>query len=51
MKLKRDTKFGKESTCRFKIAITNLTNFDLSTQNSQKKIHFTSLLLNKVYIV
>ena len=32
MKLKRDTKFGEESTCRLKIGIRNLTNFDLSTQ-------------------
>ena len=31
MKLKRDTKFGEESTCRFKIDIRNLTNFDMST--------------------
>ena len=36
MKLKRDAKFGEESTCRFKIGIRNLTNFDPSTQNSQK---------------
>ena len=36
MKLKRDTEFVEESTCRFKINIRNLTNFDLSTQNSQK---------------
>ena len=36
MKLKRDTKFGEESACRFKIGIRNLTNFDLSTQKSQK---------------
>ena len=35
MKLKRDVKFGKESTCRFKIDIRNLTNFDLSTRKSQ----------------
>ena len=35
-----DPKFGEKSTCRFKIDIRNLTNFDLSTQ-----------LLNKVYIV
>ena len=34
-----DPKFGEKSTCRFKIDIRNLTNFDLSTQ-----------LLNKVYI-
>ena len=36
MKLKRDTKFGEESTCSFKIGIRNSTNFDLSTQKSQK---------------
>ena len=36
MKLKRDTKFGEESTCRFKIDIRNLTNFDLSAQKSQE---------------
>ena len=36
MKLKRDIKFGEESTCHFKIAIRNLTNFDLSTEKSQK---------------
>ena len=30
MKLKKDTKFGEESTCRFKIDIRNFTNFDLS---------------------
>ena len=40
MKLKKDAKLGEESTCRFKIDIRNLTNFDLSTR-----------LLNKVYIV
>ena len=28
----RDTKFAEESTCRFKIGIRNLTNFDLSTR-------------------
>ena len=36
MKLKRDTKFGEESTCRFKIGIRNLTNFDLRAQKSQR---------------
>ena len=36
MKLKRDAKFGEESTCRFKIDIRNLTNFDPSTQKSKK---------------
>ena len=33
MKLKRDAKFGEESTC-LKIGM-NLSNFDLSTQKSQ----------------
>ena len=36
MKLKRDTKFGEESTCSFKIGIRYLTNFDLRSRNSQK---------------
>ena len=36
MKLNRDTKFGQESSCHFKIGKRNLTNFDLSTQKSQK---------------
>ena len=36
MKLKRDIKCGEEWTNRFKIAIRNLTNFDLSTQKSQR---------------
>ena len=36
IKLKRDTKFREESTCRFKIDISNLTSFDLSTLKSQK---------------
>ena len=36
MKLKRDTKFGEESTCRLKIGIMNLTNFDPSTQKFSK---------------
>ena len=36
MKLKRDTKFGEESTRRFKIGIRNLTKFDPSTWKSQK---------------
>ena len=50
MKLKRDTKFGKEWTRRFKIAIRNLTKFDQSTRKSQK-FHFNGLILSKVYIV
>ena len=36
MKLKRDIKFGEESTRDFKIDIRNLTNFDLTTRKSQK---------------
>ena len=36
MTMKDDVKFEKELTCQFKIDVTNLTNFDLSTQNSQK---------------
>ena len=36
MKLKRDAKFGEESTCRLKVDIRNLANFDLSTRKSQR---------------
>ena len=36
MKLKRDTKFGEESTSRFKFGIRNLTKFDPSTRKSKK---------------
>ena len=36
MKLKRGRKFGEESTCRLKIGIRNLSNFDLSTRKSQR---------------
>ena len=49
MELKRDAKFWEESTCRFKIDIRNLGNFDLSTR-SFKNFHFNGLLLSKVYI-
>ena len=38
MKLKRDTKFGEESTCHFKIGIRNLTKFDPSTRKSKKNL-------------
>ena len=38
MELKRDAKFGEESTSRFKIDKRNLTKFDLSTQKSQKNL-------------
>ena len=36
MKIKNDAKFEEELTCQFKIDMRNLTNFDLSTQKSQK---------------
>ena len=36
MILKNDKKSEKELTCRFKIDIRNLTNFDSRTQKSQK---------------
>ena len=36
MKLKRNTKFGEESTCRLKIGIRNLSNFDLNIHKSQR---------------
>ena len=36
MKMKKDAKFETELTCHFKIVMRNLTNFDPSTQKSQK---------------
>ena len=36
MTMKNDAKFEIELTCHFKIDMRNLTNFDLSTQKSQK---------------
>ena len=36
MTLKNDAKRKKELTCLFKTDMRNLTNFDLSTQKSQK---------------
>ena len=36
MAMKNDTKFEQELTCQFKIDTRNLTNFDPSTQKSQK---------------
>ena len=47
MKLKRDTKFGEESTSRFKIGIRDLTNFDLSTRKYQNW-NFDGIFLPKV---
>ena len=50
MTLKWGTKFGEEVTCRFKIDIRNLTNFD-RVLKSLKTFHFNGLLLSKVCIV
>ena len=36
MAMKKDAKFEEELTCRFKIDMRNLMNFDPSTQKSQK---------------
>ena len=36
MTLESDAKFKEELTCQFKIGMRNLTNFDPSTQKSQK---------------
>ena len=36
MTMKNDEKSEEELTCRFKIDIRNLTNFDLRTQKSKK---------------
>ena len=50
MTLKSDTKFGEESTCRFKIDMGNLTNFDRALENL-KNFDFNGLFLSRVYIV
>ena len=36
IKMKNDAKIEEELTCQFKIDMRNLTNFDPSTQKSQK---------------
>ena len=36
MSIKNDAKFEEGLTCRFKIDMRNLTNFDPSTRKSQK---------------
>ena len=36
MTMKDDAKFEEKLTCRFKIDMVNLTNFDPSTRKSQK---------------
>ena len=48
--MKKGAKFKEELTCRFKINMRNLTNFDPSTQNL-KNLHFNGLLVTKVYNV
>ena len=36
MRMKNDTKFEDQLTCQFKIDLSNLLNFESSTQKSQK---------------
>ena len=36
MAMKNEAKFKEEVTCQFKIDVRNLTNFDSTTQKSQK---------------
>ena len=50
MTMKNDAKFEEELTCRFKINMRNLTNFDPSTQKSQKYA-LNGLPLTKLYNV
>ena len=40
MTMKNDAKFEVELTCQFKIDMSNLTNFYLNTQKSQKFAHY-----------
>ena len=49
MKLKRDTKFGEESTCWFKIGKRNLTKSDLRTQKSQKLSFSWAAFVQSIY--
>ena len=51
MALKSNPKFGEEATCRFKIDMSSLTNFDLKTRKSQKIFNLMPLHWSKVYIV
>ena len=50
MAMKNDAKFEEELSCRFKIDMRDLMNFDPSTQQS-KKLCFNGLLVAKVYNV
>ena len=36
MRMKNDAKFEEQLTCQFKIDMSNLMNFESSTQKSQK---------------
>ena len=36
IRMKNDAKFEEDLTCQFKIGMRNLTNFDPSTEKSQK---------------
>ena len=42
MTIKNDAKFGKGLTCQLKTDMGNLTNFDPSTQKSQKFALYTT---------
>ena len=48
MTMKNDAKLEEKLTCRFKIDMRNLTNFDPSTRKSQN-LHFNRVFLIKVY--
>ena len=51
MKAKNYAKFEEELACHFKVDMTNLTNFDLSSFDSSiKHFHFNGFLSSKVYI-
>ena len=50
MKLKRDTKFGEELSCRLKIGTRNLSNLTWAL-GSLKDFNFNGLLMSKVYIL
>ena len=48
--MKNDAKSEGKLICRFKIGVTNLTNFDLKFKRL-KNLHFNGLLLNKVHML
>ena len=43
--MKNEAKFEEELTCKFKIDMRSLTNFDMSIQKSQKWASFEQSLL------